>query len=67
MIKVLRLKDIGIFKGGLTYSPENICDKEEGILVLRSSNIQNSKISLLDNVYVNCEVSSDLLIKKGIC
>lgn len=65
MIKVLRLKDIGIFKGGLTYSPENICDKEEGILVLRSSNIQNSKISLLDNVYVNCEVSSDLLIKKG--
>ena len=65
MIKVLRLKDIGIFKGGLTYSPENICDKEEGILVLRSSNIQNSKISLIDNVYVNCEVSSDLLIKKG--
>lgn len=61
----VRLKDIGVFKGGLTYSPDNICEQEKGILVLRSSNIQDSKISLEDNVYVDCSVSKEMLVRKG--
>lgn len=65
MRKRVRLKDIGVFKGGLTYSPDNICEQEKGILVLRSSNIQDSKISLEDNVYVDCSVSKEMLVRKG--
>lgn len=48
---------------GLTYSPENI--REDGLLVLRSSNIQNGKLVFTDNVFVNKEVEPDRLIHKG--
>lgn len=61
----VRLKDIGVFKGGLTYSPDNICEQDKGVLVLRSSNIQDNKISFEDNVYVDCPVSNDMLVKRG--
>jgi len=36
---------------GLTYSPNNV--KENGLLVLRSSNVQNRKLEFNDNVYVD--------------
>lgn len=36
---------------GLTYSPEDV--KKNGVLVLRSSNIQNDKLVLNDNIYVD--------------
>lgn len=49
---------------GLTYSPEDIVD-ENGILVLRSSNVQNGKISFKDNVFVNKPVPSKLIVKSG--
>jgi type I restriction enzyme S subunit len=63
--KVCRLKFIGESFIGLTYSPTEIVDKEKGILVLRSSNIQNGKLSLLDNVYVKKEVPEKLKTRKG--
>lgn len=44
------------FYSGLTYSPNDITNKS-GTLVLRSSNVQNGEISLLDNVYVRPEVA----------
>lgn len=44
---------------GLTYSPDNIV--ENGLLVLRSSNIQNEQISFEDNVYVNLNVEDEYL------
>lgn len=47
---------------GLTYTPDNI--KEHGLLVLRSSNVQNGQLSFLDNVYVDCSVPDDQLLKK---
>ena len=40
---IVRIKDIGTYRNGLTYSPEDVTDKEYGTLVLRSSNIQNGK------------------------
>ncbi len=46
---------------GLTYSPSNIQDY--GLLVLRSSNVQNGKFSFADTVYVNCAVLKERLIK----
>lgn len=61
----LRLKDLGIFKTGLTYSPDNLCEPNEGILVLRSANIQNDKIDLNDCVYVNNKIESNMYVRKG--
>lgn len=48
---------------GLTYTPENV--KPSGTLVLRSSNIQNGTLSLLDNVYVNVNVSEEKMVQPG--
>ena len=61
--KVMPLKRTGSFENGLTYSPADICD-ENGVLVLRSSNIQNDKLNFEDNVYVaKCPLS--LLVHSG--
>lgn len=45
-----RLKFTGKFCNGLTYSPADV--KEEGVCVLRSSNIQNGILCFEDDVYV---------------
>lgn len=61
----IRLKFIGLTVGGLTYSPQDITDEQDGILVLRSSNIKDEKLILDDNVYVKREVAKKCLIRKG--
>ena len=61
---VKRIRFTGESKNGLTYKPSDICPEEEGILVLRSSNIQNSKLSFDDNVYVK-KYDSRLLVEQG--
>lgn len=48
---------------GLTYKPENVV--EHGLLVLRSSNIQNSRLAFEDNVYVNLKVADHLVTRHG--
>lgn len=48
---------------GLTYSPDDVVN--EGTLVLRSSNVQNGKIFLEDNVFVNKAINEKLLVKNG--
>lgn len=61
--RVMPIKRTGSFENGLTYSPTDICD-ENGVLVLRSSNIQNDKLSFEDNIYVaKCPLS--LMVKSG--
>jgi type I restriction enzyme, S subunit len=45
-----RLSSLGRLISGLTYSPSEV--RGEGLLVLRSSNVQNAEIALEDNVYV---------------
>ena len=63
--EVRRLKYIGESGNGLTYSPNDTTkDSEKGILVLRSSNIQDNKLSLEDNVFVN-EAPLKLMVRKG--
>ncbi len=59
----VRLDDIGNTNIGLTYSPKDIADK--GTPVLRSSNIQNGKIDLLDLVRVDKKVKSNVLVNEG--
>lgn len=48
------LSSLGELVSGLTYSPVDVC--EEGLLVLRSSNVQNGQISLEDNVFVRSDI-----------
>lgn len=65
MIVSKRMKDLGIFMSGLTYSPIDLSNKDEGILVLRSSNIQNGKLVYADNVYVNCHLDTNQMVKEN--
>ena len=63
--EVTRLKFLGDAIGGVTYSPNDIAEDDSGTLILRSSNIQNGKLSLLDNVYVNLKIKEEQLLRKG--
>jgi type I restriction enzyme S subunit len=65
--KEVRLNTLGDLVSGLTYKPDDV--REEGLLVLRSSNIQGGKIDLTDCVYVdpnikgaNVSLPNDILV-----
>ena len=49
--KETRLGQLGELVSGLTYSPDDV--RGSGLLVLRSSNVQNGEITLDDDVYVD--------------
>ena len=57
------LKSIGTCKNGLTYSPDDIVENG-GLLVLRSSNIQNSQIALEDNVFVREDIKVNYKVQE---
>lgn len=61
--KWVRLYEISDTNIGLTYHPENIVD--EGIVVLRSNNIQNGAFDYSDLVHVNCEVRENQYIRQN--
>ena len=63
--EVSKLKYVGEAIIGLTYDPKNIVDEQDGILVLRSSNLQNGKISYADNVYINMNIPDKLITKEN--
>jgi type I restriction enzyme S subunit len=58
-----KLGEIGDCIIGLTYSPSDVSDL--GTLVLRSSNIQNNKLSFNDNVYVTSDIPEKLRNQMG--
>ena len=62
---VCRLKHVARAIIGLTYSPEDVVDSKAGILVLRSSNIQNGLLDLSDTVRVDFDVPNDLYVCSG--
>jgi type I restriction enzyme S subunit len=63
--EVKRMKYLGEAIIGLTYSPTEMVDKGEGTLVLRSSNVQNGKITYNDCVYVTTEIPDKKRTRKG--
>jgi len=63
--EVVRIKDIGTYRNGVIYSPEDLVDEENGTLVLRSSNIKDGKLVLEDNVYISATINNNLMVKKG--
>ena len=62
---VKKIKHIGSYRNGLTYSPNDIVGENEGTLVLRSSNIQNGRLVFDDNVFVSCNIPEQLKVHKG--
>jgi type I restriction enzyme S subunit len=58
-----KLKEIANYSIGLTYSPKDVSN--EGIIVLRSSNIQNGKLDMKDIVRVNKKVKENLIVRDG--
>ena len=62
--KVVKLSEVIENFTGLTYTPNNV--KEYGILVLRSSNIQNGMLSFMDDVYVdNIDIPKRVIVQDG--
>ena len=61
--KHTKLSDIATYYNGLTYKPENVA--AEGIIVLRSSNIQNSQLDFADTVRVDCAIKERLMVQKN--
>ena len=58
------LGEIGSTLIGLTYSPADVV-KEDGVIVLRSSNIQDGEIDYKDLVRVNKKIKDSLFTKKN--
>lgn len=61
---VKRIDEVAKLVKGITYSPEEVCDKD-GIVVLRSSNIKGSTFDLQDIVTISKKVSSEKLVKEN--
>ena len=62
--KEKRLGDIGESFIGLTYSPDDVVEVG-GVLILRSSNIQNSILTFDNNVYVDAKISDKNFVKEN--
>ncbi len=61
--EVKKLSEIGEALIGLTYSPNDVV--EDGILVLRSSNIQNDRLAYEDNVFVDVTIPDQIITRKN--
>ena len=59
---VKKLEEIASSKIGLTYKPADVSD--DGVVVLRSSNIQESEICLDDIVRVGCTIKESQWVKE---
>lgn len=62
--EIKNLNEIAQYSIGLTYSPKDVAT-EEGIIVLRSSNIQEGIIDLKDIVRVNKKIKENLFVRQG--
>ncbi|TPE46528.1 restriction endonuclease subunit S [Amaricoccus solimangrovi] len=57
------MANLGQSLAGLTYSPSDV--RESGTLVLRSSNVQEGRLSYVDNVFVQMEIPGRVLVREG--
>lgn len=62
--EIIRFKNLGMARNGLTYTPRDTVDAG-GVLVLRASNIQNNALNLQDIVYVNKYIPHRLMLKSN--
>ena len=57
------LSEISVYWNGLTYKPEDVSEK--GTIVLRSSNIQNSRLDFDDVVRVSCKIGEKKFVQEN--
>ena len=62
-LKIVALSEIAEYYNGLTYSPDDV--SENGTVVLRSSNIQNSRLDFADIVRVACHIKDKFFVKEN--
>lgn len=60
-----RLGEIGNTRSGLTYSPTDVVDDASGIMVARSSNIQEGLACFEDCVFVDMDIPHSSILRKG--
>ena len=60
---VKRLGEVGQALIGLTYKPSDV--RTHGMLVLRSSNIQNDVLAFDDNVFVDTDIPERIKVRPG--
>lgn len=58
-----KLKEVADYFNGLTYSPKDVSN--EGVIVLRSSNVQNDELDFDDIVRVNLTVKEKIIVQEG--
>ena len=63
--EVKKLGDIATSQIGITYKPENVSDNNDGTIVLRSSNIQESTLCFDDIVRVKCDIKANKYVQDG--
>jgi type I restriction enzyme S subunit len=65
--EVKPLKYIGNSIIGLTYSPNDLCEEDEGVLVFRSSNLNEGKIRYgeKENAYVKSKIADKLMVREN--
>ena len=63
--KMSRIKFHGDVLIGLSFNKEDILEDDQGTLVLRSSNVQDGRVSFKDSIWVKTEVPEKLRIKNG--
>jgi len=61
---IKRIDEVAELIKGITYSPEDVCDKD-GVIVLRSSNIKGSSFDLQDIVTISKKISSEKTVKEN--
>ena len=64
--EVKRGKDIGKITHGVSFTPDDLREENDGVLIMRASNIQNGQLSYYDKVYVSSElIPRSKLLKKN--
>lgn len=63
--EVKRLRHVGEAIIGLTYQPEDVAGPEDGVLVLRASNVSDGRIVYGDNVFVRSAIPEHLRTRLG--
>ena len=61
--EIKKLGEVAEYFNGLTYSPKDVSN--EGIIVLRSSNVQNDELDFSDIVRVALTVKDKIIVKDG--
>jgi type I restriction enzyme S subunit len=59
------LRFLGSVILGLTYKPEDVSPSDQGVLVLRASNVSNGQLVHADDVFVETDIKDEIICREG--